>query len=293
MKHSRFLIFGFRSRSRIKNRESRIVEYALFLFLWFVPLAPACAATGAIAGDEELVEPARPSLQSIQAQVRESRYYLMEGVYYLLNEGDRDTAEEFFRKVIFSSPFSSLSREGDPDKPAVEGSEGVPALPSRWIVAEAFYFLGKIHYEEAVLDAGSRIPDSGIQDPASDIENIAWAKKYLKKAEEYGIVYDRLHPPLLDEIDRKYPGIETPIPRASRDKANVIIEIDHEKYQIDAVKIDESADFTESKFSTKREIELECGARYKMKPDVQGGHKVIYRTLTVFGIGLVIWLTRS
>jgi hypothetical protein len=167
-------------------------------------------------------------------------------------------------------------------------------------VAEAFYFLGKIHYERAMLDIGYSTLDTGreeqkssIQYPASSIENIAWAKKYLRKAEEYGIVYDRLHPDLLDEINRKYPKVDTPISRSSHDKTRIMIQIENGLYQLDAVKIDEHMDITQSEFLTNEEFSLECGARYKVEPDIQGGRRAIYRALTILGVGLAIWFTRG
>jgi len=102
-----------------------------------------------------------------------SRYYLIEGVYYLMNEGDRDKAEGFFRKAILSSSFDSLSVEGNTHWQAASGT--APALSD---AAEAFYFLGKIYYEKAILDTGYSILDtrkgkqeSSIQHPASSIEN--------------------------------------------------------------------------------------------------------------------------
>ena len=224
--------------------------------LWFAPF---------VYGREIVQE--KQSLDSIRPSW-ESRLYLIEGVHYLVNEADSDMAEELFRKAIFSSSFSSLSEETeDQDR-------------HRWVVAEAFYFLGKISYEKSI--SGGNIA-----------ENIAWAKKYLEKAEEYGIVYDRLHPPLLDEINRKYPGIEVPISEPNRENAKTIIEFDHGSYQIDAFRVDKYADVIKSKFESDHTIDLECGARYKIKPDVQGKHKSIYGALSVFGIGVIIWITRG
>jgi len=274
MKHIRFSILDSRLGSEIKDRKSKIAVYVLCFFLWSVPFV--CA--GAIAEVEQIAAYAG-TLPSVRGEAWESRYYLIEGVHYLLNEGDRDMAEELFRKAIFSSPFSSLSEEsGTQDQ-------------SRRVVAEAFYFLGKLHYEKAEIAKNSR------EEPY--VQNIAWARKYLKKAEEYGIVYDRLHPPLLGEVDRKYPEIEVPIPESRRDEVatrhavSVLIEIGDGSYKIDAVEVDRYADVTERKFLTDKEFDLECGARYKMKPDVQGRHRSMYRALTVLGVGLVIWLIRS
>jgi len=200
-----------------------------------------------------------------------SQDYLVEGVYYLISEGNRDKAEEQFRKVIFSSSASALSVE-DSHMAKIHDQ-------NRWAVAEAFYFLGKIYYEKALFQG--------------DIaQNIAQARKYLRKAEEYGVVHDRLHPPLLDEINKKYPEVKMPVPKPGEDKAKVTIEIDQGAYRMDAVKIDHLADVTERGFLTNKEFDLECGARYKVKPDIRGGYESVYKALTVFGIGLAVWLTR-
>ena len=243
---------NFRLKRQIKN------VYILCFLLW-------CLASVAVAGE---MESAR-----YEANAEESRRCLIAGVYYLVNAGDRDTAEGLFRKAIFYGSFSDLSRESD----VVATSE----LSNGWIAAEAFYFLGKINYERAISQG--------------DVEkNIAQAKKYLKKAEEYGVVYDKLHPPLLDEIDRKYPGIDMAVSETEVGRARVIIEIDRgASYKIDAVKVNQHADVTESRFLTNQELDLECGARYKVKPDVEGGRGAVYRALTFLGLGLLVWLTRG
>jgi len=258
----RFLISDFRFQSQIANRKSEIV-WCLVFSLWFIQLV--------YAGGE--VEPTRPSW--------ESQRYLIDGVHYLINEGDRDMAKSLFQKAILSSSFSSLSGELEDQS------------QNRWVAAEAFYFLGKICYEKAILDTGKEKQESSIQYPASSIENIAWAKKYLEKADEYGMVYDRMHPPLLDKINREYPGVDPPIMEANRDKAKITIKTDHGSYQIDAVRVDQHADVTENTFLTNREFDVECGARYKVKPDIQGGRRSIYRALAVLGISLAIWRVRS
>jgi hypothetical protein len=194
--------------------------------------------------------------------------YLINGVYYLVSQGDLNMAEEQFREVIFSSPFDALS-----EKTGNSSSD-------RKIVAEAFYFLGKICYERAISKENVS-------------QNISQAKSYLMKAEEYGIVYDKLHPSLLDEINRDYPEIKALIPQLNAGKANVTIEIGDSLYQIRSVKIDQNANVTENRFLTKTESELECDARYKMKPDVQGSAKSVYKALITLGIGLAFWLVRG
>lgn len=239
------------------SQKLRTEAVALLFFLWLIPYTFADEAAGATASSWE------------------SRRYLIEGVYYLINEGDLDVAEGLFRKAILSSPFSSLSM----------GAEGQGY--DRQVVAEAFYFLGRIHYERA-------IPGTGKENHEKSLENIAWAKIYLEKAEEYGIVHDRLHPPLLDQINRKYPEISMPNLEANPDKAIVAIETEHGgSYKVNAVKVDQYTSVTDNRFLTNKEFDLECGARYKVKPDVQGSYKSINRTLAVFGIALVIWFTRG
>jgi hypothetical protein len=235
----------------------RIEVIALLSFLCLIPYAFADEASG------------------FTASSWESRRYLMEGVYYLINEGDRDVAEGLFRKAIISSPFSSLSMEAED-----QGND-------RQVVAEAFYFLGRIHYEKALLGTGK-------ENHEKSIENITWAKSYLEKPEEYGIVHDRLHPPLIDQINRKYPEISMPNLETNPDKVRVAIEIEHgESYKVDAVKVDQYTSVTDNRFLTNKEFDMECGARYKVKPDVQGSYKSINRTLAVLGIALVIWFTRG
>ncbi len=228
----------------------------IFLSLWAIPLIYA----------SERMEDVRPSW--------ESQRHLIEGIHYLVNEGDRDMAEEFFRRAILSSSFGSLS-----GKDGAEGTSGT----SRWVVSEAFYFLGKIHYERAVSQGA--VP-----------QNIAWAKRYLEKADEYGVVNDRFHPPLLDEINRKYPGVDAldaPLSETCSDKAKIIVEIDHGAYEMDAVRVGQNADVTESRFRTNEEFDLDCGARYKVKPNIQRSNRSMYGALTAVGISLAIWLTRG
>jgi len=232
----------------------RHVSLILSLILLITPLV--------YAGD--VMETNRPSW--------ESQRYLIKGVHYLINEGDRDTAEGFFRNAIFSSSFSGLSGK--------DGADETPGIMNRWVASEAFYFLGRIHYE--------RVISQGVNP-----QNIAWAKRYLEKAEEYGVVHDRLHPPLLDEINRKYPGVDAPLLETSSDKAKIIIEINHGAYEIDAIKVDQNADVTGSEFQTNTEFDLECGAIYKVKPNVQRKNRTMYSALTAVGIGLAIWLIRN
>lgn len=199
-----------------------------------------------------------------------SRFYLMEGVYYLINEKNSEMAEEFFRKTIASCSFDTLS-----DK-----SEDY----DRKIAGEAFYFLGKIHYERAASAFGDDVSN-----------NIAWSKKYLREAEGYGINYDKLHPPLLDDINKKYPGI-----KLGRDaqptknyKTKAIFEVGNNSYRIDTVKIDRNSDIKKVELSTKNVFSLEEGARYKMKIGVQEGQWTAYKTLVAVGITLVFLIARS
>lgn len=241
----------------IPSQKSWRYVLIISLSLWSIPFA----YTNERAGD------IRPSW--------ESQRYLMEGVHYLVNEGDRDMAEKFFRKAISSSSFSSLFGKDSADE--------TPELASKWVVAEAFYFLGKIHYERAVSQGA--VP-----------QNIAWAKWYLEKANEYGVIHDRLHPPLLDEANQKYPGVDAqdaPLSETSSDKTKIIVEIGHGVYEMDAVRVGPNADVTESRFRTNEEFDLDCGARYKVKPNIWRSNRSMYGALTAVGISLVIWLTRG
>ena len=237
----------------------------------------------------------RPSVTESRLPIPDPlpRYYLIEGIHYLLNEGDRDMAEELFRKAIFSSSFSSLSVRrvrGSDTETRRRGDTAIRRVAD--VVAEAFYFLGKIHYEKTILDTGYSMLDTGTEKQESNIQNIAWAKKYLRKAEEYGVIYDRLHPPLLDEINRKYPEIAAPVSESNSDKAEIIIEVSDGAYQINAVKVDQHTDVTESTFKSDQVENLECGARYKMKPDIQGRYRTIYGYLAVLGIGILTYSLR-
>ncbi len=260
------------------SRKLGIEVIALLLsFLCLIPYAFADEAYGE--------NPPYPWKTGFTASSWESRRYLMEGVYYLINEGDRDVAEGLFRKAIISSPFSSLSMEAE--------DQGY----NRRVVAEAFYFLGRIQYEKAALDTGEENHQTKLKQASAlqkSMESIKWAKVYLEKAEEYGIVHDRLHPPLLDQINRKYPEISMPNLERNSDRAIVAIEIEHgESYKVNVVKVDQYTSVTDNRFLTNRELDLECGARYKVKPDVQGSYGSINRTLAVLGIALVIWFTRG
>ena len=202
----------------------------------------------------------------------ESQSYLIEGVHYLVNEGDRDMAEESFRRAILSSSFSSLSGK--------DGADETSELMSRWVLSEAFYFLGKIHYEKAASQGA--VP-----------QNIAWAKRYLEKADEYGVIYDRFHPPLLYEINRKYPGLDAPLSETISDKVKIIVKIEHGAYEMDAIRVGQNADVTESRFRTNEEFDLDCGAIYKVKPNIWRSNKSMYGALAALGISLAIWLTRG
>ncbi len=194
-----------------------------------------------------------------------SRFYLMEGVYYLVNEKNSEMAEESFRKAIASCSYDTLSKKSEDQR----------------IVAEAFYFLGKIYYEKA---------GSAFGDDTSN--NIAWAKKYLREAEEYGIVYDKLHPPLLDEINKK---ASQPVEQASLlvIKTKAFIEINNDSYKIDTIMIDRNSDIKKVEFSTKKEVGLQEGARYKMKIGIQEGQWTVYKALVAVGITLVFLIARN
>ena len=262
-KKLRYSVFWYsNSMSRLgkASRWSRFsVFYTLSFLLWFMS---SFAAYG------------EPNTTSSETEVAENRSHLIEGVYYLMNQGDQNMAKEFFQKAIFSSPFVDLSMN--------RGVVTVSEPGDRRIVAEALYFLGKIHYEKVLSHKGE------------DMEkNIGLAKMYLNKAEEYGIAYDRLHPTLLDEIHRRYPGVGMVVPDTEGDGTKVTIEVDHGSYRVDTVKVDQHADVTEDRFMTNEEFALEGGARYKVEPDVQGGYRSIYRTLAFLGISLLVWLTRG
>lgn len=201
-----------------------------------------------------------------------SQGYLISGIYYFVNEGNMDKAEELFRKAIFSSSFAALSN--------MENTDCKISPLNRRVAAEAFYFLGRIYYKRA-------------NDQQDTIQNIAWAKKYFQQADEYGIVYDKLHPPIMDEINRKYPGIGMPTAKPSREKSEVVIEVNNDLYRIDAVKVDQRAGITKDNFLTNERFELEGGARYKLKPNIKGQNNIVNQALVILGVSLVLWFARG
>ena len=179
---------------------------------------------------------------------------IIAGVYYLISRNDPVRAEEYFQRVILS---------GEQDN-----------------FASAFYFLGKIYYERAL---------SGV-----DVAlNVSKAKAYLTKADEYGLVYDRLHPPLLREVNEKYPNIPESNLEIKGDKAKAMIEIDQGKYRIESLQVSREMGVKKENFSTNKEIDLYGGTLYRMKPDVTGSHRSIQRMLVIVGIGIAIWLVRG
>lgn len=218
----------------------------------------------------------------------ESQRYLIEGVHYLINEGDIARSKEFFQKAIFSSSFESLSSKAPEQK------------HNRQIVAEAYYFLGKIHYEQAMLEIkrSSTSPQESKQYTPLFTDNIARAKKYLRKADEYGLVHDRMHPALLAMLDDTFPDIEpmllekTLLEKNKGDTKITIETDDSELYRLDVIKIDQNADVTETEFLTDEELNLEHGARYKMKLNARGLYDAVYKTLFVLGIGIAVWRVR-
>ena len=142
------------------------------------------------------------------------------------------------------------------------------------------------------------------------IEKVDEELRYQFLRGTFYLPQDRRGRKVLSKLNRWLPGVppavpdggeqiaealdpKSVIPETKGEEAKIIIEIDHGSYQIDTVKVNQNADVTESKFLTEEEFDLECGARYKLKPDIQGGHRSIYRTLTILGIGLLVWLTRG
>jgi hypothetical protein len=194
--------------------------------------------------------------------------YVIAGVYYLMVKTDPNQAEQEFQKAILVSSFESLSKDSK-----AQSSE-------RYYVAEAYYFLGKIHYDRAISQGNIT-------------QNIGKAKMYLLTSEKYGMIYDRLHPKLLDKIEQNYPNVPAETPRLTNHKAKATFEIDNESYQIDAIKISSDLSVSKDKFRTNRELELEAGTKYKLEPNFGESHKSIYRALITVGIGVVICIARN
>ncbi len=196
-----------------------------------------------------------------------SRNYFAKGVYYLINQEDLDKAEEQFKKAILSSPidsFLSVSKDSS----------------DRQIVARSFYFLGKIYYDRA-------------NKTGETTQNIGKSKFYLSKANEYGIIYSPVNPPLLDEINRKYPNIPAVTQTFGQSKTKVTIDTQDKTYKLDAVRIDSNLSITRDSFTTNRELKLKDNSRYKIKPNYKSSYKTIYGAIIIFGIAVAFWLARE
>lgn len=203
-----------------------------------------------------------------QLQDVKSRDYLINGIYYLICQQNHYEAEEQFRNVIFSSPFKAFTDKSN------------DYHQDKYVVAEAFYFLGRIYYQKAISQG--------------DIEqNIASAKMYLMKAEDFGLIHDQLHPSLLDEVNQKYPNISPLVSELTSGKASTVFELDNSSYQIDAVQIDRNLDVKKATFSTNKKLTLDGGKIYKMEPNINNAYKSIYNALIAVGIAITVLLIRN
>jgi len=133
---------------------------------------------------------------------QESQKFMIRGVYYLINQNDLNAAETEFRQAI-----------------ALDHHNG-----------EAYYFLGRIHYEQAT--STSNLSISQLQ------MFIGKAKALLLRAQELGITYDKLHPELLSRLEQEYPKV-APLYEAELfpKKTNIIIETEAPTFDIRASKI--------------------------------------------------------
>lgn len=205
----------------------------------------------------------------------ESQRYLMNGVYYILVEENQNIAEEFFRKAIISFPFNDLAEN----------------QRAKWyILAEAYYFLGKVYYEKAIEGI---IPGFDEELSPSGIENMGWAIKYLEKAEEYGIIHDKIHPQLLEVIREKYGHIEEPTALDMGEQSKATIEIRGNSYKLNTIMVSKNLDVKKLKLPTNKEVDLSGGSSYKINLDLEKKRKIIYETLVAFGFILTFWIIRS
>ena len=191
--------------------------------------------------------------------------YLVSGVYHLIIQEDPSVAEQEFKRAILASPIELLK-------------DAKIQSYNRYVIADSFYFLGKIYYDKSV---------SG-----NNIQDIGKAKGYLGEAEKYGTNYGILRPNLLKELNRKYPNVKANIPELNFGDANIIFEIGNESFQIDAVEISKEINIVNDKFTTNENVKLRGGATYKIEPNIDKSYINTYRALTMVGIGLVIWLAR-
>jgi hypothetical protein len=175
---------------------------------------------------------------------------------------------------------------------------------------EAYYFLGRVYYEQATLKmdiSGDGYTDVSPPAPYPPLslqggekggnvsqsqQTIGKAKAFLLRAQELGMTYDKLHPDLLSRLKQDYPKVapiyeEELFPK----KAKIAIETEQPTFEIRASKISEQ-DVTVivGTFLSEEEIQLESGASYQLEfspPKPKGIKHII-----LIGIGLAICLIR-
>jgi hypothetical protein len=204
-------------------------------------------------------------------QINPGQKHIIRGVYHLINQNDLGAAESEFRQAI------ALDQHND----------------------EAYYFLGRVYYEQAT---------SKVDISASQLkQSIGKAKALFLRAQELGITYDNLHPDLLSRLEQEYPKA-APIYEEQffPQKAKIIIEIKEPSSGIRVLKINEQDSTTNESVNesslvgtfqptaggtpAKAEIQLESGASYQVEfPPLKS--KSI-KHLILIGIGLAIWLIR-
>lgn len=233
-----------------------------FIFIIFV-LSPLYAESSNLVSDAEPQSGTTARAELRPKQINPSQKHIIRGVYHLINQNDLDVAESEFRQAI-----------------ALDQHNG-----------EAYYFLGRIYYEQATSKVDISV--SQLQ------QSIGKAKALLLRAQELGITYDKLHPDLLSRLEQEYPKVapiyeEQFFPK----KAKIIIEIKEPSSEIRVLKINErDSTVNESiessfvgTFQPKEEIQLESGASYQLEFSPLKSKSI--KHLILIGIGLAIWLIR-
>jgi tetratricopeptide (TPR) repeat protein len=200
--------------------------------------------------------PAAEMTSQIDLFRQESQKFMIRGVYYLINQNNPDAAEDEFQQAIVLDQHNG----------------------------EAYYFLGRIYYEQAT--STSNLSVSQLQ------QFIGQSKALLLRAQELGITYDKLHPNLLSRLKREYPKVapiyeEELFPK----KANIIIETEVPTFDIRASKTNQqNTSVIVGTFLPEEEISIEGDTSYQLEFLPKKPKSI--KHLILVGIGLTIWLIR-
>lgn len=200
--------------------------------------------------------PAAEMTSQIDLFHQESQKFMIRGVYYLINQNNPEAAEGAFRQAIVLDQHNG----------------------------EAYYFLGRIYYEQATSTGNLSV--SQLQ------QFIGQSKALLLRAQELGVTYDKLHPNLLSRLKREYPKVapiyeEALFPK----KANIIIETESPTFDIRASKTNpQNTSVIIGNFLPEEEISIEGDASYQLEFLPKKPRSI--KHLILVGIGLTIWLIR-